>query len=227
MKKFVRAAGLAIVAFVSAGAGIAANGNWNTQVEKTERGHLIGNPEAEATLTEFLSYSCPACAMFTYQGEGALQLAFIGPGKWRFEIRPIIRNEADLVATMLVQCGDTDKFSQNHTMFLLRQNDWLPRFSQATAGQRTLWAEGKTAAGRRSIASALGFYQMMETRGYARTDADRCLADQNVANRLVANTKADFDEYGIPGTPSFAIDGEVLEHVHSWQALVPHIGKRF
>ena len=223
MTRIVRTAALVFAAVFS----ISANGNWNTTVERTDRGTVIGNPEAETVLTEFLSYSCPACAMFTYQGEGALQIAFIGPGNLRFELRPIIRNEVDLVATMLVQCGDTKNFAQNHTMFLLKQNDWLPKYAQATPAQKAVWHNGGTAAGRRSIATTLGFYPMMETRVYERTEADRCLADNAEANRLLGNTTADFAEFGIPGTPSFAIDGEVLEDVHSWKALVPHSGNRF
>jgi len=223
VNKILRSTGIAVTAFLSIGA----NANWNTEVERTDRGTIVGNPEVKTVLTEFLSYSCPACAMFTYQGEGALQLAFIGQGKLRFEIRPIIRNEADLVATMLVQCGDNARFSQNHTMFMLSQPDWLPKFTQGTPAQKAVWNNGDNAAGRRSIATALGFYPMIESRGYSRTEADRCLADEGQAERLRGNTDADFEEFGIPGTPSFAIDGEVLENVHSWQSLVPHIGKRF
>ena len=205
---------------------IGANGNWNTSVEQTERAHVVGNPEAKVTLTEFVSYTCPHCATFAVQGEAPLQLVYIGPGKLKLEVRSIIRNVVDMTATMLVQCGSEDKFLRNHTMFMLRQEQWLGKARNATQAQAALWTRGD-AAGRRAMASSLGFYEMMETRGYGRIELDACLADNAKAAQLQANTKADFADFGIRGTPSFAIDGTTLENVHSWQALGPALGERF
>jgi hypothetical protein len=31
----------------------------------------------------------------------------------------------------------------------------------------------------------------------------------------------------VPGTPSFVLDGKLLENVHSWQALYPVLNAKF
>jgi hypothetical protein len=151
LNKLLRAGALAIVALLSIGA----NGNWNTHVVETDRAHVIGNPDAKVTLTEFVSYTCPHCAEFAVEGEAPLQLVYIGPGKLKVEVRSVIRNVVDLGATMLVECGPKEKFLQNHTMFMRRQGTWLAKVQQSTPAQRAVWMRGD-AAGLRSMASALG-----------------------------------------------------------------------
>lgn len=222
-KKFLRTAAVSAVAIMTIGAG----GNWNASVVKTDRAYQIGNQDAEVTLTEFVSYTCPHCATFTKEGEPALQIAYIGPGKLKFEIRSVIRNVVDLTATLAVQCGEPDKYLRNHTIFMTKQDTWLDVARNANRAQQQRWMVTDKAAARRSIASDLGFYPMMETRGYNRTDVDRCLSDEAEAKRLVANTTADFADFGIAGTPSFAINGEFAEGVHNWSALEPVLNSNF
>lgn len=201
------------------GTAMAGNGNWNTTVEVTPRAHILGNPDAETTLAEFVSYTCPHCADFTIQGEAPLQYVFIGAGKLRLEIRPVIRNVVDLTATMLVQCGDSSKFLQNHTMFMTRQKVWLDVVRNSTRAQQAAWFGPNPLAARQALSQQLGFYDMMELRGYSRPEIDRCLADDARAAALEANTLADAAEFGIRGTPSFALNGSLLEGVHNWPSL--------
>lgn len=222
LKRFLRSGAIGVIAFASIGA----SGNWNTEVEQTDRAYVLGDPEADVTLTEFVSYTCPHCATFTIQGEAPLQMVYIGPGKLKLEVRSIIRNVVDETATLLVQCGSKDKFLRNHTMFMLEQRTWLAKARSATQGQIAMWTRGD-ALGRKAMASTLGFYDMMATRGYERVELDGCLSDNEKAAKLKANTRADFEDFGIAGTPSFAIDGTVLEGVHSWQSLGPAVSGRF
>ena len=222
MNKLLRAGALAIVALLSIGA----NGNWNTHVVETDRAHVIGNPDAKVTLTEFVSYTCPHCAAFAVEGEAPLQLVYIGPGKLKVEVRSVIRNVVDLGATMLVECGPKEKFLQNHTMFMRRQGTWLAKVQQSTPAQRAVWMRGD-AAGLRSMASALGFYEMMEGRGYSRIEVDTCLADAAMAKKVVENSQADAVEFGVKYTPSFAVDGKLLDDAHDWKSLQQAFGTRF
>jgi 2-hydroxychromene-2-carboxylate isomerase len=85
----------------------------------------------------------------------------------------------------------------------------------------------KGPAGRRSIASDFGFYQIMERRGYSRTQVDRCLADETVARKLAEASDKDWKLPGIAGTPSFAIDGNILTGTASWSTLSPQLAARF
>lgn len=222
-KRPIRMIALAAVAVL----GIAADTPWHATVAVSERAHTIGNPAAEVTLTEFVSYSCPHCATFAMQGDPALQLAYIGTGKVKVEIRPVIRNSVDTVATLLAQCGGSDRFTRNHSMFMLTQRNWLSVAQRASQGQIARWTAADKPAARRAIANDLGFYALMESRGYSRVEIDQCLSDNSKAERLEANTEADFEEFGVTSTPSFAIDGKLLDHVHEWQSLEAKLNERF
>ena len=222
-------AALAKAGALAAAARIAARhvGNWNTEVVEADGAHRIGNPDAKVELIAFVSYTCPHCALFTTEGEAPLQIAYIGQGRVEMQVQPMLRNPADLVATMLVACGEPSEFLRNHTLFMNKQDEWLERYRSTAPSQQARWQEGETAAQRRAIASDLGFYAMMESRGYGRTQADRCLASDAEAKALTASTEAASEKYHVHGTPSFVLDGITLAGTHDWSMLAPQLDARF
>ncbi len=200
-------------------ASMAVASNWNLVVERVDGRHVIGKPGAGTVLTEFVSYTCPHCGTFARSGDEALKLAYVGPGKLRLEIRHIVRDPVDLTAALLTWCGDKDKFLRNHAAFMHAQPKWLETARRTTPAQQQRWAAGPWPARFRAIASDLDFYDIMERRGYRRTEVDRCLADTALAETLAGNSGRDADTFMVPGTPSFALDGELLAGVHTWPAL--------
>ena len=218
-----KAAALAAAAVLATGNA----GNWNLTVEEDGSHYIIGNPEAKVELIEFVSYTCPHCAHFSVDGDGALQLAYVGTGKVRREIRHIIRDPIDLTAALLTRCGDRQKFQRNHHAIMLAQETWLPLAAKASPAQQARWMQGTPHSRFRAIAADLGFEDIMERRGYERTEIDRCLADETAARALIAESNASFEEFGITGTPSFVLNGELLEDVHSWPALQPKLDEAF
>lgn len=218
--------GLAATVMISASGAIATSSSYINQVEVTDGGHRIGNPEAKIAVIEFVSYTCPACANYTRNHEGALELGYVATGKVTMEIRHIIRDPIDLTAAMLTNCGPASKFPQNHKAIMLGQDKWLPLAQSASAAQRGRWVSGTGASRRRAIASDLGFYTIMERRGYRRTDIDRCLADEAKATKLAETSEANGEKYFVSSTPSFAINGVTLAGTHSWSLLEPQIKAR-
>jgi protein-disulfide isomerase len=213
------AAALATVVFAAGSVHGQPTGNWLATVAETESGHRIGNPAAKVKLVEYVSYTCPHCAQFTRESDGALKLAYIAPGNVSVEIRHLIRDPVDLTAAMLANCGAASRFPQNHDAFMHGQDDWIGPLANPTQTQRQRWTTGDSAARRRAIAADFGFYRIMETRGYRRTEADRCLADEALAGKLAENSAAGWKIPGIRGTPSFAINGVVLPGTHAWAPL--------
>lgn len=202
--------------------------NWTNTVTVTPSGaHALGNPNAPIKLDEFVSYTCSHCAHFAKDGDGALQLAYVGSGKVQVTVHNFVRDPIDLAAALLTNCGPTSKFKQNHMMFMLQQPKWLQKVEQASEGQRKRWSTGDLPTRMRSISSALGFYDMMATRGYSRVDADRCLSNKAMADKLVQGTKSAIDKYNIPGTPSFVLDGNLLAGTFTWEVLQPQLDARF
>ena len=199
----------------------AAAQNWNDTFEATAAGHRVGNPQASVKLIEFVSYTCPHCADFEKQADGPLRIGFIHDGSVEVEVRHVIRNPVDLAAVLATECGDPQKFFGNHRRMLHTQDDWLARAREATPAQQQRWNSGPVGQRMRAIASDLGFYDLMAARGLTVSELDRCLNDEARAQAIVDLSNASSAEFAVPGTPSFAVNGELLEGVHTWQSLEP------
>ncbi|MEL6237218.1 MAG: thioredoxin domain-containing protein [Pseudomonadota bacterium] len=199
---------------------------WVSVVERTERGHRIGKPEADAQLIEFISYTCGHCADFAKQSDGTLDLRAIGPGYIAVEVRPVIRNYLDLVVTMLAQCGDPAGFKNRHRAFLYSQDVWLQKAINAPQSQQAIWARGGPEA-RSNAARALDLDDVLIQSGQTVPQVNACLADQAKAQEIIANDRADRTQFGITGTPTFALNGETLKGVHDWPALASTLQEAF
>lgn len=197
------------------------NGNWNNTVVEQDQGHRIGNPKAERVLTEYISYTCPHCADFAMRGDRVLKIGYVHEGKMALEIRHLIRDPIDLTAAMLAHCGETKRFTMNHNAFMYSQSKWLQVAQKASQAQMARWTNSDRKAARRAIARDFGFYDIMRNRGYGVTEVDKCLNDDAKAQALVETSAADTARLGLRGTPSFVLDGKLLDHVHSWEALEP------
>ena len=215
---------LAAAAALTATAAYAAT-NWLTVVDTSGGGHAIGNPAAKTKLTEFVSYTCPHCGEFAKEGSGALDL-YVAAGKIQLDVRHVVRDPVDLTVAVLANCGPAEKFPRNHAALMLAQPKWLPVAQRSTAGQKARWKDGEDAAGRRAIASDLALYDIMVPRGYDRPELDRCLSDDALAKRLEDQSAADHAKWRVPGTPSFAIDGELINGAWTWGLLQPFLQAR-
>jgi protein-disulfide isomerase len=141
---FALAAGLALIA-VPAQAQKARN--WETTLAVTAEGtHVAGNPDAEMKLIEFVSYSCVHCANFMQQADGAMRLAYIQPGKMQVEVRHVIRNQVDLAAALLTECGPSGKFFANHRLMMMKHDEWMAKAVIANQAQQQRWSSGPFAA---------------------------------------------------------------------------------
>lgn len=200
--------------------------NWLNVVEQTDKGYVFGNPEADAELIEFISYTCSHCAQFAKQSDNTLDVAAIGPGYISVEVRPVIRNYLDLVVSLLAQCGDAEGFKGRHRALLYAQDSWLGKAVSAPQSQQQIWARG-TVDARVNAAQALGLYDIMRDKGYPASQVDACLRDDAKARAIVANDQADRAAFSISGTPTFALDGETLTGVADWPGLAQRLQERF
>lgn len=220
---------LGAIVLTGSGAAVVAQSapNWTTAVTESDNGHLLGNPEAETKLVEFMSYTCSHCADFARSGDQAIKLAYVPSGRVSLEIRHLLRDPVDLTAALLTHCGDPAKFPENHAAILYAQDEWMAKARATTQAQRSRWQFGTNGARRQAMASDLGFYTIMERRGYSRVALDRCLADEVKATALAESSQSDITAYKLTGTPSFVVDGELLAGVFTWPALEKALGRRF
>ena len=199
--------------------------NWTATVTAADDAtHTLGNPEAKVQLSEYVSYTCSHCANFQKQAEAPLRLAYVMPGKVAVRVVHFVRDPVDLSVSLLVQCGDPKGFFARHHTFLTSQGKWLAKADKLTKAQRDRWAGDDFGARMRAIASDLGFYDIMAHRGIDRSQVNRCLADSSLAQKLMQQ-RDEAKRLGVPGTPSFAIAGTLLDSVYDWPTLDAAIKK--
>ncbi|QPC97915.1 thioredoxin domain-containing protein [Qipengyuania soli] len=201
----------------------ALKGNWTAMVTETNGGHLLGNPDAKTKLVEFMSYTCSHCAHFAQEGDGAIKLVYVPTGRMSYEIRHLLRDPVDLTAAMLTHCGSAKKFPLNHQAFMTKHPEWMEKARVTTQAQRARWQFGTLGARLQAIASDLDFYEIMESRGYGRAEVDKCLTDEAKASQMADLSRADIATWDLKGTPSFVLDGQLLEGTHSWADLRPKL----
>ena len=193
--------------------------DWTGKVTVTPtQTHVIGNPEARVKVTEFLSYTCSHCAHFHRESEGPLRISYLPAGKVSIEVQHLVRDPVDLAAALLANCGGPKLFYRVHNTILQTQDGWLPTMGKASDAQKQRWSTGTVTQRLQAIASDFGFYKVMEGAGIDRVATDRCLADEVMTRKLLDQTDAAVSA-GVTGTPSFMINGTLLEDTHDWQAL--------
>lgn len=222
MRPFLKIiAGLAagLLALQSAQSWAAPKENWTAKVSVQADGtHVLGNPDAKLQLTEFVSYTCPLCGAFQRSADAPLRLAYVMPGTLSVRIQQVVRNPVDLAVALLIGCGNPAGYFKRHQIFLHKQDSWLARLDSMSSAQKSRWSAGNVASGLRAISADFGFYQIMDHLNYSRSAVDRCLGDMQTAEKLMAQS-ADAELLGIQGTPSFTLNGKLLENTHDWNTL--------
>jgi len=201
--------------------------NWNATVAATDHdSYVLGNPAAKLKLVEFISYTCPHCAEFEQQADAPLRIGMVAKGTGSVEVRPFIRNNVDLAAALLTECGDPSKFFTNNAYFLRQQSSWITPMYNPSPTDLARWNDPDMVTRNRHIAQDFGFYQLMRDRGYDRVEVEKCLADKTKGERIEAESKGYETDPGVQGTPSFMIDGILLAGTYSWDTLRPQIDAR-
>ncbi len=200
----------------AAGVAAPAGTQWVDKVEKTaEGGFRMGNPDAPIKLIEYGSRTCSHCAAFAVTGMEPLK-AYVATGKVSFEFRDFLLNEIDVGAALLGQCAGAGPFFPIMDQMYEQQRELLsngpkegdPSLEQAksmTPQQRIAFAAEK-----------FGYLSFVQQRGVPEAQARQCLADRAATEALVKGNETATKQYSIPGTPTFILNGKVLENTGTW-----------
>lgn len=195
--------------------------NWNAEIVQTDQGYRVGDASAPLQIIEFISYTCPHCATFARESEAELRYHYVHEGYAAVEVRHMIRNPIDIAAALLTECGDPSRFFDNHRAVLATQDDWMATAQGLSEAQFARWQSGDFPSRMRAIASDLELDDLMEQRGYSTSEITACLNDTARAEQIVTLSESNVAEYSVPGTPSFVLNGSLLNQVHTWEALRP------
>jgi protein-disulfide isomerase len=201
------------------------NGDWSEVVTQLPNGSFrMGNPNADVALVEFASMTCPACANFDENAHQPLVENYVKTGRVSYELRNYVRDPFDITAALIARCNGAQGFFPLTSALFRDQRNWIERIQSAPPAQ--LDALQNLGPDRQflEIAKLGNLQQWAAMRGVPTAQSTQCLTDQEEVNRLVQLTADATREFPqLPGTPSFALNGELLEQTSTWETLEPRI----
>lgn len=192
-----------------------------TFTASTVGGYIIGNPAAPTKLVEYASYTCGHCGHFEVTDAPLLKSQYVVGGKVSFEIRNLVRDELDLTAAMLARCGGKGRFFGNHRHLMSTQGQWADDSRISAATYAKLQAQDLFGY-MLGAYSELGLDKIMQARGVTVAQGKVCLTNAAALNQILAMTDEATGPLGLTGTPSFLVNGKVVE-AHDLASLKPFL----
>ncbi|WP_420143826.1 thioredoxin domain-containing protein [Sphingobium sp.] len=196
--------------------------SWSETVAETPDGYyLMGNPSAKLKLVEYGSYTCSHCKDFATEASEEIR-KLVDTGKMSFEFRTYVRDPIDLTTALLARCGGKDVFYPLSEQFFANQ---AAMFEKVQGNDAAFQGVEKLPPAQRpgAIAQVAGLVEFAQQRGISADQAKQCLADTASAERLAKGVEAANNQYQISGTPSFLINGVLVDNVASWSLLQPKL----
>ena len=149
---------------------------------------VMGDPKAPVTLTEFASLTCPHCANFHQNYLPAIKKDFIDTGKVKLVFTDYPLDGLALAGSMLARCGGEKRYFGFIEVLFRSQQTW----SRAADPRQALM-------------------QVARLGGLSDADFNACLANQELLTGIRKTADDATKEYGISSTPSFLINGKMVE----------------
>jgi len=171
-------------------------GGGNGMTTATADDRTLGNPKAPITVIEYAAPMCPHCAHMNEEGIPVLKAQYIDPGKVFYIFRVFPIGQADIAAESIARCLPADKYFQFIDLLSRNQAKWDPE-NGITDVHGGLVAMGRIA-------------------GLSGDQVDQCIADKGVQKHTMDVAQDASTRYGVTGTPTFVINGEVQTPGAPW-----------
>ena len=202
-----------------------AGGDWSQVVAATPAGgFMMGNPNASVKLVEFGSMTCPHCREFDETGMQPLIDKYVKTGRVSFEFRNYVRDPYDLASALIARCNGPKGFFPLTRAMFKDQPNWIARLQTVPPEQQQALGALPPSQQFVQIAKLAGFQQWAAQRGLPSAKSTACLSNEAEVNRLVQMTSdvnSQFPQF--PGTPSFTLNGELLDKAGTWPLLEPKL----
>lgn len=202
--------------------------DWTTQVVQTpEGGYRMGNPNAPVKLVEFGSMTCHVCRDFAADTAGVFEDKYIKTGQVSFEFRNFVRDQYDIVASLLARCQGPGPFFKLTEQMLAEQDAFIAKAQAISAADIKAMDALPTGQQFVRLAGVMGLDKFVGMRGVPSAKANACLTNEAELNRLVAMNQTASKDYEIRGTPTFLMNGTPVESppigTSFWDDLEPKI----
>ncbi|MBP7190274.1 MAG: thioredoxin domain-containing protein [Rickettsiaceae bacterium] len=157
---------------------------------------VVGNAEAKVVVVEYSSPTCLHCSFYHKEIYPKIKAKYIDSGKVAYVVRPFISNKQDLDSAILVRCVAKESFDKILEILYQKQDSWAFHSNY------------------RDVLTNIG-----EIAGLSSDEYQKCLKDDNIADMLINHTRAITHVPGFLGTPSFMIDGVLMNSAYTFENL--------
>ncbi|SVD74934.1 uncharacterized protein METZ01_LOCUS427788, partial [marine metagenome] len=164
--------------------------NGATVLDITEDDFVIGETNAPITIIEYASLSCSHCADFHINTLGELKKEYVDTGKAKIVFRNFPFNYPALLGSMVLQCIPEDvRYDYMNALFQLQPN-WVVR---------------------ENAKSTQELFKIMQSGGMTKEEFDTCINNKELETKILQVVINAQNEYNIKSTPSFLINGILVE----------------
>ncbi|MEI9989623.1 MAG: thioredoxin domain-containing protein [Rhizomicrobium sp.] len=181
----------------SGGAAIVPAAGASTNLTAEDR--TLGNPKAKIVAIEYAAPMCPHCARFNEEGIPVLKSQYIDTGKVFYIFRVFPIGQPDVAAESLARCLPADNYFAFIDQLYRNQDKWDPENGVQDV-------EG-------------GLVGQARIAGMSADQAVACMRDKDKNARVMAVSQDAQTRYGINGTPTFVINGEVQTAGAQWPEI--------
>jgi protein-disulfide isomerase len=151
---------------------------------------VIGDDNAPLTIIEYSSMSCNHCADFHSNTLEKIKKEYVDTGKVKFVFRDFPFNYPALLGSMVLRCipGDV-RYDYMNALFQLQPS----------------WAFGD------NVKTTQELFKIMQSGGMTKKEFDNCIANDDLENNILEGVMAAQSELNIKSTPSFLVNGILVE----------------
>tara|TARA_B100001029_G_C14885059_1_gene352149 strand:+ start:58 stop:666 length:609 start_codon:yes stop_codon:yes gene_type:complete len=155
-----------------------------------DKDFTIGDTNAPITIIEYASMSCSHCANFHNNTLEKLKIEYIDTGKVKFVFRDFPFNYPALLGSMMMRCIPNDlRYTYMNALYKL-QKTWVDRENSVTKQE---------------------LYKIMQSGGMTKEDFEACISNVDIENEILTGLMLAQKEFNIRSTPSFLVNGELIE----------------
>ena len=159
-------------------------------LEVNENDLILGDNNAPITIIEYASLSCHHCKEFHENKLPKIIEEYVDTKKVRMVFRDFPLNYPALIGSMLLRCIDKNiRYDYLSAFFTLQQN-WVNPDVEITKKE---------------------LFKIVQTGGMTKIQFDECLANQDIEQTILQGLIDAQNEFNIGTTPSFLINGTLLE----------------
>jgi protein-disulfide isomerase len=202
-------------------------GNWTMVVNATPAGgFMMGNPNAKVKLVEYGSLTCPHCKAFDDEGVPTLIGKYVKSGQVSWEFRNYVRDPFDLTASLIARCNGAKSFFPLMRALYDNQMGWVGKIQATPQAQLESLQNLPPTKEFVQAAKFAGLQDFAAARGVPVAKSNQCLGNENSINQLVQMTSDATNQFpNFPGTPTFVINGKMVENTATWALLEPQLKK--